>query len=325
MKLSIIVPVYNVECYVRKCVLSIINQEDDMFKEIELIIVNDGTKDKSIEQIQDLINGYDNIYLINQENSGLSVARNNGMKNSSGDYVWFIDSDDWITSDAVKVLMPYFDGMNDIVSFGYTKVTEDEESLCAIYYNESKTFSGKETFRRKCEFATMAQRAVYRKKFLDTNNLYFMPGILNEDDELCLRASYLAENVTLIPQSIYYFLRTSGDKHKSIMNTVKPKLGYDFLIVSKSLSNFANEYVKEKDLYKSFQQHISVLLNSGLSVISKCQKTDQLKFLEMYSNLGGFNKCYFKGGGKYLLEGILFSLFPNEKIKIFKMLQSAKN
>ena len=110
MKLSIVVPVYNVEQYVRKCILSIVNQDDDLFKSFEVIIVNDGSKDKSVEQIQDLVDKYDNITLINQENLSLSVARNNGMAMAKGDYVWFIDSDDWITSDAVKYVLLHLDG-----------------------------------------------------------------------------------------------------------------------------------------------------------------------------------------------------------------------
>lgn len=148
MKLSIIVPVYNVEQYVRKCILSIINQDDDLFKTIELVIVNDGTKDKSVEQIEDLVEKYDNIILINQKNAGLSVARNNGMNVAKGDYVWFVDSDDWISSDAIKVLQPYLDNKNDLVPFAYTQVTENCETLHCKYFDEARTFSGKDTFRK---------------------------------------------------------------------------------------------------------------------------------------------------------------------------------
>lgn len=320
MKLSIVVPVYNVERYVRKCILSIINQDDDLFKNIELIIVNDGTKDKSVEQIQDLVDEYDNITLINQENAGLSVARNNGMEKVTGDYVWFVDSDDWISSDALRTLMPFLDNVNDIVSFGYTQVTESGESLCSIYFDETKTFSGKDSFRKRCEFSTMAQRAAFRKEFLSKNDLSFMPGIFSQDDELCIRASYLAETVTLLPQSIYYFLRTSGDNHKSIMNTVNPKYGFDYLIVTKSLDHFKHKHVKEEDLLKRFDYHISVLINNGLNAISKCSEKDQNKFCEMYRELSGMNKCLYGGGGKYSIEAILFSLFPNKMVGIYNML-----
>ena len=321
MKLSIVVPVYNVERYIRKCILSIINQENGLFKEIELIIVNDGTKDKSVEKIQDLVDKYDNILLINQENLSLSVARNNGMGKAKGEYVWFIDSDDWITSDALKILIPYLDGKNDIIPFAYYIVTENKESVSKIRYKEAKTFTGKETFRHKCEFSTMAQSAIYRKQFLSENNLYFMPGVYNQDDELCLRASYLAEKVTIVPHPVYYFLRTVGEKHKSIMNTVNPKLGFDYITVTKSLLDFADARVKEKDIYKSFMCHLSVLVNMGLRAISRCNETDQKHFIEMYKRIGDLNSCYFKAGGKYLLEGILFSLFPDKMVRIYQLLK----
>lgn len=322
MKLSIVVPVYNVEQYVRKCILSIINQDDELFKTFEVIIVNDGSKDKSVEQIQDLVDKYDNITLINQENLSLSVARNNGMKVSKGDYVWFIDSDDWITSDAVKYVLSHLDGKNDIVTINYTVVKEDGENPMPTAYSEPLILSGKDSFRQHCEFATMAQRGIYRVKFMKDNNLEFMPGVYNQDDELCLRASYIAEQVTFLPKPIYYFLRTTGDKHKSIMNNVKPKLGYDYLTVSKSLVDFSEERIKEKDIFKSFQQHIAVLINMGLRAISKCPEDAQKKYIEMYREFG-LKKCYYRAGGKYLIEGILFSFFPNKMIQIYKMLKSA--
>lgn len=322
MKLSIVVPVYNVEQYVRKCILSIINQDDELFKTFEVIIVNDGSKDKSVEQIQNLVDKYDNISLINQENMSLSVARNNGMAAAKGDYVWFIDSDDWISSDAVKYVMPHLDGKNDIVTINYTVVKEDGEFPVSTLYSEPLTFSGRVSFRQHCEFATMAQRGIYRMKFMTDNHLAFMPGVYNQDDELCLRASYLAEQVTFLPKPIYYFLRTTGDKHKSIMNNIKPKLGYDYLTVSKSLVDFSEECIKEKEIFKSFQQHIAVLINMGLRAISKCPEDAQKEYIEMYREFG-LKRCYYRAGGKYLVEGILFSLFPKKMIQIYKMLKPA--
>ncbi len=324
MKLSIVVPVYNVERYVRKCIFSIINQEDDLFKGIEVIVVNDGSKDKSIEQIQDLVDKYDNITLVNQENLSLSVARNNGMALAKGDYVWFVDSDDWITSNAMNVIMPYLDNNNDIVTINYTVVNEEGEFSRSTPFCEAKTMSGKDTFRQRCEFATMAQRGIYRKEFMSKNNLTFMPSVYNQDDELCLRASYLAESVTLIPDSVYYFLRTTGDKHKSIMNSGKPKYGFDYLTVSKSLEKFADEHIKETDIYKLFQGRIAVLINMGLIAISKCSEEDQRKYIEIYKDLH-LKRCYYKAGGKYFLEGVLFSLFPNKMVTLFKFLKSAKD
>lgn len=325
MKLSIVVPVYNVEQYVRKCILSIIEQDDNLFDDIELIIVNDGTKDKSVEQIQDLINKYDNIFLVNQENEGLSVARNNGMALAKGDYVWFIDSDDWIASDALKILMPYLDNYNDIVTINYFVVKEHEQYPMKIHYNEVKTMSGKDSFRKNCVFGTMAQRGIYRKIFMSNNNLSFKPGIYSQDDELCLRASYFAEIVTFLPYPLYYFLRTTGENHKSIMNSGKPKYGFDYITVTKSLSRFQQERVKEEDISKRFDNHISILINNGFNAISKCSPENQAEFCKMYKEAGGLNKHLFRGGGKYFIEAIWFSLFPNRMVQIYNFLKIFKN
>lgn len=326
MKLSIVVPVYNVEQYVRKCILSIINQDDEFFKDIELIIVNDGTKDKSVEQIQDLVEQYENITLINQENQGLSVARNNGMAASKGDYVWFVDSDDWISKDALKVLMPHLDNVNDIISIAYYLVTEKGETVKCCFFKEAKTLSGKDSFRERCEFGTMAQRGIYRKEFMTKNNLVFMPGIYSQDDELCLCASYLADNVTLIPQPIYYFLRTTGEDHKSIMNSGKPKYGFDYIKVTKSLSKFSKERIKEKDLLKRFDCHISVLINNGLNAIARCSKEDQMKFCRMYKEAPELNKHLYGGGGKYAVEAFLFSVLPtSQMVRIYNLMKKFKH
>lgn len=324
MKLSVVVPVYNVERFIRRCIHSIINQDEGLFKEIELIIVNDGTKDKSVEQIEDLISVYDNIVLINQENQGLSMARNNGLKIAKGDYVWFVDSDDWIANNALKTLLPYLDGVNDIISFGMFEATEQGEKPTCIYGQDIMRMSGKETFLKGCAQGTAAPKAVYRIDFLNQNRLRFKPGIYNEDDEFCLRASYFAETVTILPVALYYYFLTikPDDNHVSITNTVNPKLGLDFLRVSDSLAHFAVEHIKEKDVFRVFQRHLAVLINMGIGSISKCSEYDQVTFIKMYREYG-LKECFFKAGGKYLAEGVLFSLFPNKMIQIYKILKPA--
>ena len=102
-KLSIIVPVYNVEKYIRPCIESLFYQGlDDA--DFEVIIVNDGTPDKSMEMIADIIQQHDNITVINQENQGLSVTRNNGIALAKGDYILMPDSDDLlIDNDDFKI------------------------------------------------------------------------------------------------------------------------------------------------------------------------------------------------------------------------------
>ena len=111
MKLSIIVPVYNVEKYIVKCISSLLDQQTNDY---EIIIVNDGTKDKSIDLIKKTFND-SKIAIIEQENQGLSAARNTGVRHSKGEYIWFVDSDDWITEGCVDKLIPILDGHVELV------------------------------------------------------------------------------------------------------------------------------------------------------------------------------------------------------------------
>ena len=100
IKISVIIPVYNVEKYIIECIESIINQT---FKDIEIIVVNDGSKDNSIKIVEEYLSDK-RLKIINKENRGLSSARNKGMKIARGEYIYFIDSDDFINEDVLEVL-----------------------------------------------------------------------------------------------------------------------------------------------------------------------------------------------------------------------------
>ena len=103
-KVSVIIPVYNVEEYIRECLTSVVNQT---LKDIEIIVVNDGTEDQSIERIKDIITNDIRIKLINKENGGLSSARNVGITNACSEYLLFLDSDDYLTLDALDELYSF--------------------------------------------------------------------------------------------------------------------------------------------------------------------------------------------------------------------------
>ena len=125
-KLSIIVPVYNVEQYIRPCVESIFKQglDDDDF---EVIIVNDGSTDRSMEMIADLISQHNNITVINQENQSLSVARNNGIAIAKGEYILMPDSDDLLIENSVEPLLEKaLETKADMVVADFLTMTDDE-------------------------------------------------------------------------------------------------------------------------------------------------------------------------------------------------------
>ena len=119
VKFSIIVPVYNVEKYLNRCLESIINQT---YSNIEVIIVNDGSKDNSLKICERFKNKDERIILIDQVNCGVSIARNNGLKEASGDYVIFVDSDDWIEKDACEKISKILEKQKfDLIIMQYKK------------------------------------------------------------------------------------------------------------------------------------------------------------------------------------------------------------
>ena len=116
-KISCIIPIYNVENYIEKCIMSIENQYTD---DIEIIAVNDGTPDHSIDKIK----SFPNVTIINKANGGLSSARNEGIKHANGEYIWFIDGDDYIEDGAIKKLIDVIDkNASDVILFNYYKKT----------------------------------------------------------------------------------------------------------------------------------------------------------------------------------------------------------
>ena len=322
MKLSIVVPVYNVEKYVRKCILSIVEQDDDLFNSIELIVVNDGTKDHSIETIEDLFVKFPNIYYITQKNQGLSMARNNGLEVSKGEYVWFVDSDDWIDAHSVATLLPYLDGKNDMIVMGAVNVTDQSTQHTHIYFPEVKTMTGKETYRNHCEQGYTSVLTVYRRSFLEKHNLRFMPDVFHEDNDFCPRVSYLSENTTYIPNSLYYIRRTIADGRKSITTTANPKRAFDIIKVALSVADFCSKYVKESDIKHALYNHISIDINNALEIIVGCDSNQQQRFDKFYNeNSSILNRCLFGANVKYKIEALLFRLFPSIIIKVYKTLK----
>ena len=126
MDLSIIVPIYNVEKYVRTCIESIYKQGLDE-KDFEVIIVNDGTTDRSMEVIADIIKQHSNIIVIEQENQGLSVARNKGMAKAKGEYIFMIDSDDFLIDNRVSFLLEKaLETKAEVVTAEYLQMNNEE-------------------------------------------------------------------------------------------------------------------------------------------------------------------------------------------------------
>ena len=189
LKLSIIVPVYNVENYIRDCFNSIFRQKlnDDDF---EVIIINDGTEDNSMAVIADIISQHHNIRIVNQENQGSSVAWNKGIAIANGEYILLVDADDLLIERRLKLLLEKaVETKADIVVPDFIEVEDEEitESKVALLTALHQPFSfqrttGKEMFLIDLHPSEcFVWRKLYKKEFLIQNHLSFVPGIHFQD------------------------------------------------------------------------------------------------------------------------------------------------
>lgn len=239
MKLSIIVPVYNVEQFIVKCIGSLLENKTNDY---EIIIVNDGTKDRSIELVKQSFKE-SKIRFIEQNNQGLSVARNTGVVEACGDYLWFVDSDDWVEPNSVDLICSALENvMVDILYQPYTY----EYNLGTIKQISNLYFSdierGVSVLKHGCP--TCAQFYIVRRKFWLEHNFMFYRGILHEDNELIFKVLYIANKVKCLLAPIYYHNIRPG----SITQTFNPKRCYSLKIVCSSMFDFLQTKVRTQDV-----------------------------------------------------------------------------
>ena len=131
-KISIIIPIYNTALYLNKCLDSIINQT---YKNIEIILINDGSKDNSLKICQEYTFRDNRIILINKQNAGVSQARNDGIKIASGDYIMFVDSDDWLELNTIEICVNEIKNY-DLLLFPYIREFKDRSIPRKLYKME---------------------------------------------------------------------------------------------------------------------------------------------------------------------------------------------
>lgn len=218
MKFSIIVPIYKVEAYLDKCVKSLINQT---YNDIEIILIDDGSPDNCPNLCDEYAQKDSRIKVVHKENGGLSDARNAGLKVATGDYVVFVDSDDYIETDACEKFLKYTKSNCDIV-IGDALAEGGNVNLSHI--SSCETMTGKEYLLKahKAKKASMAAWLnIYKRDFLLNNKLSFKKGILHEDEEFTPRAFLAAQTVVCSGIRFYHYIirensiMTAQDKRKN--------------------------------------------------------------------------------------------------------------
>lgn len=247
VQLSIVIPVYKVEKYIHKCLNSIFSNKVDT-SVFEVIIVNDGTPDRSMEIVSDFSHKFPNIRVINQVNQGLSIARNNGIVQAIGRYVWCVDSDDWISENSIDIIIRKSQEVNaDIFAIGIMNVQESSGEQRYLPFNKvtlnRRKNKGKD-FLFDNNRLTPTQKYVYKSSFLREHHLEYYPGILHEDAEYCLRALYLAQDIYIIDSACYYYLHREAG---AITKSYSKRNFDDLLIVYNELTKF-EKFINYEDL-----------------------------------------------------------------------------
>lgn len=208
-KLSVIVPVYNVEKYLKECINSIINQT---LKDIEIICVNDGSTDNSLKILEELSQLDNRIKIINKENGGLASARNAGMKVASGEYYTFIDSDDFIDTNAYETVINK-KSEADIICFGIqvfgnenSTQKKDDDTYYKIKYNGLQKLTDDIIFNTDVS----ACNKVFKSDIINKNNITFPDGLNNEDAEFYCKYMSCATTAYFIDKYFYHYRRTNN-------------------------------------------------------------------------------------------------------------------
>lgn len=209
IKISVIVPAYNVEKYIEKTLRSIINQT---LKEIEIIVINDGSKDNTLSIIEKLMLEDKRIMLIDKKNGGVSQARNDGIKKARGEYISFIDGDDWIEKDFYEDSYKY--GMENNLDMIACDMSLDyirkNRSKTCFEFKTNKIISGKEYlefYYNNDVIRGVANKIIKREIFIK-NNLFFLENVPSgEDMNLTIKLGYVISKIGKINKAYYHYIQ----------------------------------------------------------------------------------------------------------------------
>lgn len=233
MLFSIIIPVYNVEEYLEECLESVLNQS---FIDWEAVCINDGSTDSCADILSDYAARDSRIIVVDQQNKGLSAARNTGINNAHGDYILFLDSDDWLEYDTLEVIAGRLGG-NDMICFGGWHGNQCEANIEASYSSGWEYYNECALAPHIFPFVCVVLRCCRRKLFED-NNLRFKEGILHEDNHFTPRLCLLAGRTVVLTNSFYHYRVRSG----SIMATRSTRSRVDMVHIANDLSEmFLNQ------------------------------------------------------------------------------------
>lgn len=239
-KVSVIIPVYNSEKYISKCLDSVLNQT---YQNVEIIVINDGSKDNSIKILKEYEKKYENIILIDKKNEGVSKTRNLGINKATGDYIMFIDNDDFIDEDYIETYMKNSD--YDIVIGSYKRIDNNNKLLFKYNLNENSRWT---------KYVVLAPWAkLYKKDFIIKNKIEFIDFKIGEDVYFNLLCYSKTDNIKIINDFKYSWFynneSVSNTSQRGLNKSVDITVLLDKVIKIIDMDDEYNKYFIERYVY----------------------------------------------------------------------------
>ena len=268
MRLSIIVPVYNVEKYIERCLRSLLDQ-DIPKSDYEIIVVDDGTPDRSADIAQSFAKENDNIIVVHRKNGGLSAARNTGLEYVHGQYVFFVDSDDYIEPNVLSSLLISAESRNlDLLAFSTCRRRKDNGINWLHTFNDfikdDKVDDGI-TLVRKGFLPTSVWTNLYRTETLNRYSFRFYEGIIHEDIEFNYRVFVKFNRIGAIDLLVYNYCENEGF---SITQGRTPKQEVYALMSNMEVAASIKAFIRNENIPQDIFNRFDSIMNS--LVVSIC-------------------------------------------------------
>lgn len=288
--ISIIIPCYNVESYITKCLDSLLTNNKSF---IEVLLINDGSTDSTKSICENYARIYENIRVISQKNTGVGIARNKGLEVAKGDYIWFIDPDDYVTDRAIDIIKEELDNNDaNVVMFDYFNLVDDdlEEKKLKIYQNFDRDEFGKVIVDLySTEMMYTLWNKIYNKNFLIENKIKFKKIPMGQDCIFNLDVFEKVKKVKSVSKKIYIY---RSDRTESSTNKYRKNRYLLQIEELKKIVRLFNFYGLPKRKIDDFQRdRLKKILLGSIINIANSNMEYEIKYY-LFENLN--NEFIFK-------------------------------
>lgn len=274
--LSVIIPVYNTQKGLRRCLDSILAQES---ANLEIVIVNDGSTDDCEQIIQEYEQKFPSIAYYKKEHTGVADTRNFGIEKATGDYIFFVDSDDYIDTELLKHLQYFMEQKMDVIKFKLARTNEAGEIIEKVSGAVFDKTDGEEAFKRLYSTDVLLDSPcvyLFRKEYIQSNGFQFKVGTYHEDFGLIPMIIIHAASVVSLDYYAYFYVQSDGsitrnaDYAKTIQKMKDSLIQYDTML----------EKIKSLSLGKEAEENIKIYYtNAILQKLKELQSKEQKEFI----------------------------------------------